>query len=120
MKRKRPAKLRTNDWVLHHDNTRPHRAYIVQEFLAKKKMETVPQQQYSPDLAPSYFFLLLKMKIKFMGRKFDTVEEIRAATETVLNTLTKKHFQDAFKKFQKQRDRCVRSQEDCFEGDGAE
>jgi hypothetical protein len=38
----------------------------------------------------------------------------------VLNTLTKKDFQDAFQKWQKRWDRCVRSQGDYFEGDGAE
>jgi hypothetical protein len=33
----RPEKWRTNDWLFHHDNVRPHTAYIVQEFLAKNK-----------------------------------------------------------------------------------
>jgi arsenate reductase-like glutaredoxin family protein len=54
------------------------------------------------------------------GRKFDTVEEIQAEMQTVLNTLTKKDFQDAFQKWQKCWDQCVRSQGDYFEGDGAE
>jgi hypothetical protein len=43
-----------------------------------------------------------------------------AKTQTVLNTLTKKDFQDAFQKWQKRWDRCVRSQADYFEDDGAE
>jgi hypothetical protein len=38
MRRKRPEKWFTNDWVLHHDNTRLHTVYIVHEFLAKNKM----------------------------------------------------------------------------------
>jgi transposase len=36
--------------LLHHDNARPHTAYIVQEFLAKNKMAVVPHPPYSPDL----------------------------------------------------------------------
>jgi hypothetical protein len=60
------------------------------------------------------------MKTKLKGRRFDTVEEIQAETQTVLNTLTKKDFQDAFQKRQKHWDRCVRSQGDYIEGDGAE
>ncbi|PNF38978.1 hypothetical protein B7P43_G06608 [Cryptotermes secundus] len=60
--------------------------------------EIVPHPPYSPDLAPCDFFLFPKMKIKLKGRRFDTVEEIRAETQTVLNTLTKKDFQDAFEK----------------------
>lgn len=99
---------------------RPHTAYIVQEFLAKNKMAVVPLPPYSPDLAPCDFFLFPRMKIKLMGRRFDTVEEIQAETQMILNTLTKKDFQDAFQKWQKRWDRCVRSQGGYFEGDGAE
>jgi hypothetical protein len=88
----------------------------VQEFLAKNKMAVVPHPPYSPDLAPCNFFLIPKMKIKLKGRRFDTVEVIQAEPQTVLNTLTKKDFGDAFQKW----DRCMRSQGDYFEGDGAE
>ncbi|PNF43640.1 hypothetical protein B7P43_G00693 [Cryptotermes secundus] len=96
------------------------RLNIVQEFLAKNKMAVVPHPPYSPDLTPCDFLLFPKMKIKLKGRRFDTVEEIQAETQTVLNTLTKKDFQDAFEKWQKRWDRCMRSQGDYFEGDGAE
>jgi hypothetical protein len=41
------------------------------------------------------------MKINLMGRRFETVEEIQAETQTLLYTPTKKHFQDAFEKWQK-------------------
>jgi hypothetical protein len=61
-----------------------------------------------------------QMKTKLKGGRFDTVEEIQAETQTVRNTLTKKDFQDAFQKWQKRLDRCVHSQGDYFEGDGAE
>jgi hypothetical protein len=39
MKRKHPEMLHMNDWVLHHDNAQPHTSYIVQEFLAKNKID---------------------------------------------------------------------------------
>jgi hypothetical protein len=60
------------------------------------------------------------MKIKLKGRRFDTAKEIQADTQTVLDTLTKKHFQDAFQKRQKRWYRCVRSQGDYFNDNGAE
>jgi histone-lysine N-methyltransferase SETMAR len=77
MSRKRPEKWCPSDWVLHHDNARPHTAYNVQEILAKNKMAVVPHPPYSPDLAPCDFFLFPKMKIKLKGRRFDTAEEIQ-------------------------------------------
>jgi hypothetical protein len=50
------------------------------------------------------------MKIKLKGRRFDTVEEFKEEMQTVLSTLTMKHFQGAFQKQQKRWDRRVRSQ----------
>jgi hypothetical protein len=92
----------------------------VQEYLAKNKMAVVPHPPYPPELAPSDFFLFPKMNIKLTGRRVDAVEEIQAKTQTVLNTLIKKHLQGSFQKWQKRWDWCVRSQGDYFEVDGAE
>jgi hypothetical protein len=64
-------------------------------------MAVVPRPLYSPGLAPSNFFLFPNMKIKFKGRRFDTVEEIQVETQTVLNILTEKHFRGAFQRWQK-------------------
>jgi histone-lysine N-methyltransferase SETMAR len=61
----------------------------VQEFLGKNKMVVVPHPPYSPDLTPRDFLLFPKTKTKLKGRRFDTVEEIQAETQTVLKTLTK-------------------------------
>jgi hypothetical protein len=61
----------------------------VQEVLAKTKMAAVSQPPYSPDIAPSDFFLFTKKKINLKWRRFDTAEEIQAETQTVLSALTK-------------------------------
>jgi hypothetical protein len=92
----------------------------MQELGAKIKMTVVPHPPYSPDLAPPDFILFPMKKIKLKGLKFDTAEEILAETQTVRNILTKKHFQNAFQKWQKRWDRCVHSKVDCFEGGGTE
>jgi hypothetical protein len=82
-------------------------------------MAVVLHSPHSSHLVPSDFLLFHKMKIKLKERRFHTVEEIQAEMQTVLNTLIKKHFQDAFQKWQKCWNRCVSSQGDYFEGDGA-
>jgi hypothetical protein len=38
------------------------------------------------------------LKTKLKGRHFDTTEVIKAESQTVLNILTERDFQDAFKK----------------------
>jgi hypothetical protein len=53
-------------------------------------MAVIPHPPYSPDLAPCDFFLFPKMKLKLKGRRFDTIDEIQAESQRVLDTLTEK------------------------------
>ena len=51
-----------NSWILHHDNAPAHTALSVREFLATKQITVLEHPAYSPDLAPSDFFLFPKDK----------------------------------------------------------
>ncbi|UYV80155.1 hypothetical protein LAZ67_18001840 [Cordylochernes scorpioides] len=53
--KKRPEKWHQKNWLLHHDNARPHTAVTVQLYLAKHGIASLPQPPYSPD--PNDFFL---------------------------------------------------------------
>jgi transposase len=81
---------REQTWLLHHDNAPSHTSVVTQQFLAKHKMAVIPHPPYSPDLAPCDFFLFLKMKLNLKGRRFDTIEEIQAQSQRLLDTLTKR------------------------------
>jgi hypothetical protein len=48
--------------------------------------ETFLSRVITGDLAPCDFFLFPKMKLKLKGRRFDTIEEIQAETQEVLDT----------------------------------
>jgi hypothetical protein len=48
------------------------------------------------------------MKLKLKEFHFDTIEEIQAELQRVLDTLTEKDFQDAFHKWRRQWDQCLR------------
>jgi len=80
-------------------------------------MTVVPHPPFSPDHAPSEFFLFPKLKIKLKGRRFQTLEEIQAESQAVLNTLRKNDFQESFKNWQRRWDCCQSSEGDYFEGD---
>jgi hypothetical protein len=45
---------------------------------------------------------------------------IQAESQAVLNTFTEQDFQDAFTKWHKRWERCIRAEEDYFEGDGGQ
>jgi len=57
------------------------------------------------------------MKLKLKGRRFDTTD-IQAESQRVLGTLIEKDFQEAFQKWRRWWDRCLRAGRNYFEGDG--
>jgi len=83
-------------------------------------MAVIPHPLYSPDLALCDFFLFPKMKLKLKGRQFDTIEEIQAKSQRVLDTLIEKDFQEAFQKWRRRWDRCLHVGGNYFEGDGGQ
>jgi hypothetical protein len=92
---------------LHHDNAPSHTSFFTREFLAKSDMTVIPHPPYSPDLAPCNFSLFSRLKTKLKGHHFDTFEMTEAESQAVLNTLTERDFQDAFKKWQKRWEWCI-------------
>ena len=117
VRRKRPDQWRKNTWLLHHDNAPAHAALLTRRFLTDNHMTVVPQSLYSPDLATSDYFFFPKLKMKLKGRRFQTLEEIQAESQAVLNTLRENDFQECFKNWQRLWDRCQASEGDYFEGD---
>ena len=69
------------------------------------------------DDAPSDFFLFPNLKMKLKGRRIQTLEEIQAESQSILNTLRENDFRECFKNWQRRWDRCQASEGDYFEGD---
>ena len=95
-RQKRSDLWKNKNWLLHHDNAPAHTALLVLEFLAKNNTLVMPQTPYSPDLAPSDFFLCPKLKRPMKGRRYSTIEEIQTASKAELNKITKNDFLKCF------------------------
>ena len=50
-------------------------------------------------------------------KRFESIQDVKAATTAQLKTLTKEDFQNSFRKWQEQWDKCFRSKGEYFEGD---
>jgi hypothetical protein len=50
----------------------------VQQFLAEKSIPVTTQPPYSPDLAPSDFWLFSTLKMGFKGARFEIMEDIKS------------------------------------------
>ncbi|UYV64686.1 hypothetical protein LAZ67_3001662 [Cordylochernes scorpioides] len=77
IKRKRPGLL-SRKVLLVHDNARPHAARTTQTLLESFKLEIFIHPPYSPDLAPSDFYLFPALKLHLGGRHFANDDEVQA------------------------------------------
>ena len=97
VRRKRPELYANNSWILHHDNAPAHTVLSVREFLATKQITVLEHPAYSPDLAPSDFFLFLKIKEILKGRHLDKIDDIRSNTTAALKAIPQNQFQNFLK-----------------------
>ena len=66
------------------------------EFFATNQITMLEHPAYSPDLAPSDFFLFPKIKAILKGRHFDDVDDIRSNTTAALKAIPQNQFQNCF------------------------
>jgi hypothetical protein len=60
------------------------------------------------------------MKLKLKGCQFDTIEEVQAEAQRVLDTLIEKDFQKAFQQWRRRWDQCLHAGRNYFDGDDSQ
>ena len=114
---KRPELFANNSWVLQHDNAPAHTALPVRQFLAIKQTTVLEHPAFSPDLAPSDFFLFLMIKEILKGRHFGDIDDIRSNTTVALKAISQNQSQNCFEGWTRHWHRCIASQGEYFESD---
>jgi hypothetical protein len=69
------------------DNASPHVSTGVRQEMEEHGLRTAPHPPYSPDLAPSDFFLFGYIKRALQGSEVQTLEELLAVVVGILNAL---------------------------------
>ena len=67
--------------LLQQDNARVHTCKITMDAVERNGYELIPHPAYSPDLAPSDYFLFPNLKKDIRGCHFRSNEEVVAAVE---------------------------------------
>ena len=117
VRRHRPEKWHSGNWILHHDKAPAHRAVITNEFLAKHNIPSLPHPPFSPDLSPCDFFLFLQLKKAMKGRRFADIKEVKANATRQMRVITKSDFQRCFRQWQERWKKYIQAQGHYFEGD---
>jgi hypothetical protein len=68
--------------------------------ISVKNITVCPHPPYLPDLAPCDFWRLPKFKMTTKGKRFESIQDVKAATTAQLKTLMKEDFQNSFRKWQ--------------------
>jgi [histone H3]-lysine36 N-dimethyltransferase SETMAR len=112
IKRPRLAKKKI---LFHHDNAPPHRSMVAVAKLHELGFQLVPHPPYSPDLAPSDFFLFPNLKNWLGGSKFKSDEEVIAGVNAYFADLETSFFSEGIKKAEHRWIKCVEVEGDYVE-----
>ena len=78
--------------------TRLHTALSIRQYLAQRNVPMLEQPPYSPDLAPSDFFLFPKLKTVLKGTRFPDLETLKRAATKEQRAFQKEPSRSAWKR----------------------
>ncbi|UYV78051.1 hypothetical protein LAZ67_15003310, partial [Cordylochernes scorpioides] len=116
IRNKRRGKLSKGVLFLH-DNARPHTSCKTVSTIIKLGFEVLEHPAYSPDLAPSDYFLFGLLNKELNGKRFDWMKMSRKWCKIFFHTLPKSAYKEGIYKLPERWRRCIESQGDYFELD---
>ena len=112
--KKRKGKLH-RQILFHHDNAPAHTAKSVKAVLQEFRSEVLSHPPYSPDLAPSDFFLFPKLKEYLKGRRFQSIDVAKKEAITWLTKQFPQFYQDGIFRWKHRLQKCYELDENYVE-----
>lgn len=107
--------LLTRGVLLLHDNAPVHKSRVAQAAIRDCGFEQLNHPPYSPDLAPSDYYLFPNLKKHLKGRKFDDLNALKTATEVWLEEQEQSFFLRGISSLSEKWSKCVRVRGDYIE-----
>jgi hypothetical protein len=89
------------------DNAPPHTAKLSAQYFNENHMKSAPHPSYSPDLAPSDFYLFGYVKRRIAGLSFEDADRLCAAIEDLLEGIEKATLQAVFLEWMDRLRKCI-------------
>jgi len=112
LKKQRPT-LGTKNIKFHHDNARPHIHSSVITFLESNQFIIMDHPPYSPDLAPSDFWLFDYIKKRLTDHPNEN--SLAAQITEIVNSISQDEYLKTFHKWIERMELCVKYKGDYFE-----
>ena len=114
IREKRPG-LQKKEIISHQDNASAHKSVLAMGKLRDLHYELLEHPPYSPDSAPSDFYLFPKLKLFLTGQRFYSNQEAIAAVEGYFADLRKNHYRDGILALEHRWKKCISLKEDYVE-----
>lgn len=99
----------TKGVLLLHDNAPVHKSRVAMAALQKLGFEILPHPPYSPDLAPSDYYLFPNLKKELRGKKFSSDEEVKDAVSAYFFRQRQIIFFEGIHKLIERSEKCIRA-----------
>jgi hypothetical protein len=103
----KPADYPGRRLVLPMDNASPHCARLIARNVKENRITTSPLPAFSPDLAPSDFFLFGAMKGQLSGRIFESPDKLVEAIREIASALPQRTLERVFLEWKDRLQRCI-------------
>lgn len=103
------AKAAGKKLIVHMDNAPVHTAGCVDDFVKRHAIKLAPHPPYSPDLAPSDFYLFGALKSRLAGMTFNSRDEIVEWITDEFERIPSDELMRAFHNWQRRLEECSMS-----------
>jgi histone-lysine N-methyltransferase SETMAR len=93
--------------IVHADNARPHKAVVSYQFMAGNAMVITAHPRYSPNLAPSDFYLLGHVRGLPRGTSFEAGQRLLSAVEGISGSFEKWTLTKVCLEWMRRLERCI-------------
>lgn len=97
------------------DNAPVHTARVARDALKATGFAEIDHPAYSPDLAPSDFFLFSKLKKELRGRRFSDDNEMKSAVESHFQEKSSEYYLNGLKALYSRCEKCISLEGDYIE-----
>ena len=111
---KRPH-LQKKKILFHQDNAPSHTSVVAMAKIHELRFELLDHPPYSPDLAPSDFFLFPKLKTALERQRFSSNEEAMTFVNNYFAQKNAKYYLDGLQRWEHRWEKCVELQGDYIE-----
>lgn len=94
LKKIRPNLINRKGVILQHDNAKPHTSKMTQQKIRELGYEVLPHPPYSPDIAPSDYYLFRSMAHFLKGKNYQKLDDIKNDLQSFFDQKTPEFYSD--------------------------